>query len=228
MAIREQRVPGYAAERLFENVLRFRNAWAHYHRPEDVNHLLRLFSHLHIQSGYVLDYLPMAGTTAGWIWPYARRESGVDSVLPPGLAAIERDRLARQRGSGELRRVEIDSLYRYLHYDPSPGGLFEYAVFISELWATKSASKAAEWLELEPIFTKRTFDGAMRKAKQVVRVIRPDLYDPIVRLDLAGGGEVEFIVFHAGPWKRIFYLKCKVDPDGVVQRHPGDLVANLG
>ncbi len=228
MAVREQRIPGYTAERLFEGILRFRTAWPRYHRPEDVNHLLRLFPHVHIQSGYVLDYLPMAGTAAGWIWPYVRREAETQASLPRGLASIERDRLAGQRGSGELKRVEIESLYRYLTYDISPNGLFEYAVFISELWATKSASKAAEWLDLEPIFTKRTFDGAMRRAKQVVRVIRPELYDPLVRVDSAGGGEAEFLVFHAGPWKRIFYLKCRVDADGFVQRSEGALVANLG
>jgi hypothetical protein len=227
--VREQKVQGYHAERVYENVLRFRNAWGRYHRPDDVNRLLRLFPHVSIQQGYILDYLSMGGTTSGWIWPYARRgDAGSEPGPPPALAAIERDRLVGQRGSGELRRLEAETLYRFFQYEPSGTGLFEYAFFVNELWSTKSASKAAEWLDLQPVFTKRRFDSVLREVKQVLRVVRPESCDPVARFGAEGGGEVEFMVYHGGPWRRIFNLKIQVDADGCVRRAPGSLVANLG
>jgi hypothetical protein len=176
-----------------------------------------------------LDYLPMGGTAAGWIWPYARREEAdVGSGLPPALAAIARDHLAGQRGSGELRQVEVETLYRRLSYELSPVGLFEYAFFITELWSTKSASKAGEWLEGVPIFTRRAFDAVLRKAARVRRVARPESCDPLAWLNPTGGGEVRFLVYHSGAWKRIHTLKCHVDAEGSVKHEAGALVANLG
>ncbi|OGO68273.1 MAG: hypothetical protein A2Z37_11820 [Chloroflexi bacterium RBG_19FT_COMBO_62_14] len=226
---REQKVPGYQAERLFDGVERFRKAWARYHRPDDVNHLLRLFTKVALRRGYMLDYLPVGGLSSGWIWPYARRaDPHPDSGPPLALTAMARDRLISMRGSGELRRVEIDTLYAFLGYETSPLGLFEYAVFISELWATKSASKASDWLDLVPVVTRRQFDGILRKAgDRVQRVIRPSIYDPLVRLDGQAGGEVRFMVFQGGAWKRITMLVMKVDENGSVRREFGDLVANL-
>lgn len=225
----EGRVPGHHAERLFESVRRFRGNWMRYHRPEDVNQLLRMFPAVHLPRGHMLDYLPVGGVETGWIFPYARRDvvSDGESSVPTGLAAIERDRLAGKRGSGELHRLEIEHLYRHLSYDPSPTGLFEYAFFISELWATKSASKAGDWLDLEPIFTRRHFDGVVRGARQVVRVVRPDSCDPLTRSSPAGGGQVEFFAYQGGAWKRIFRLRTTIDPDGSVRREPGEILANL-
>jgi hypothetical protein len=226
---REQKVPGHHAERLFDGIERFRKGWARYHRPDDVNHLLRLFNKVSIQRGYMLDYLPVGGLAAGWIWPYARKADPTpDSGPPSALTAIARDRLISMRGSGELRRVEVDTLYAYLSHDPSPHGLFEYAVFISELWATKSASKAGDWLDLVPIVTRRQFDNVIRKAAdRVQRVTRPVIYEPIARLDGAKGGETRFMVYQGGAWKRITILILKVDEQGAVRREFGDLVANL-
>jgi hypothetical protein len=226
---REQRVPGYHAERLFDGIERFRKGWARYHRPDDVNRLLRLFNKVSLQRGYMLDYLPIGGLATGWIWPYARKADPTpDSGPPPALTAIARDRLVSMRGSGELRRVEVDTLYAYVSHEPSPHGLFEYAVFISELWATKSASKAGDWLELVPVVTRRQFDNIIRKAAdRVQRVTRPAVYEPLVQLSGSKGGEVRFMVYQGGAWKRITILLLKVDEQGAVRREFGDLVANL-
>jgi hypothetical protein len=227
--MREGRIPGHHAERILEAVKRFRANWMHYHRPEDVNQLLRLFPAVHLPRGFILDYLPVGGVETGWIFPYARREASTEgeSAVPPELASMERDRLVSKRGSGELHQLEAKYLYRHLAYEPSPIGLFEYAFFISELWATKSASKARDWLDLEPIFTRRQFDAVVRSAKQVTRVMRPETCDPLARLAEAGG-EAEFIVYQGGAWKRIFHLRLLVHPDGSVRREPGNLLANLG
>jgi hypothetical protein len=226
---REQRVPGHHAERLFDSILRFRKGWARHHRPDDVNQLIRLFNKVTIQRGYMLDYLPVGGLASGWIWPYARRADPTpDSGPPPALTAIARDRLVSMRGSGELRRVEVDTLYVFLSYEQSAHGLFEYAVFVNELWATKSASKAGDWLDLVPIVNRRQFDNVIRKAAdRLERVARPAVYEPLARLDGAKGGEVRFMVFQGGAWKRITNLILKVDEQGIVRREFGDLVANL-
>jgi hypothetical protein len=214
---------------MLEAVKRFRTNWMHYHRPEDVNQLLRLFPAVHLPRGFMLDYLPVGGVETGWIFPFARREAVTEgeSAVPAELAAMERDRLAGKRGSGELRRMEVEYLYRHLTYEPTHTGLFEYAFFISELWATKSASKARDWLDLDPIFTRRQFDAVVRAARQVTRVIRPETCDPLARL-ASSGGEAEFIVYQGAAWKRIFQLRLTVHPDGSVSRDPGDLLANLG
>jgi hypothetical protein len=227
--MREGRIPGNHAERILESVKRFRANWMHYHRPEDVNQLLRLFPAVRLPRGYILDYVPVGGVETGWIFPFARREviTGGELSIPPELAAMERDRLASKRGSGELGRLEVEYLYRHLVYEPTPIGLFEYAFFISELWATKSASKARDWLDLQPIFTRRQFDSVVREAKQVTRVMRPDTCDPLARL-ASTGGDVQFIVYQAGAWKRILQLQVTVQPDGIVHREPGQLLANLG
>jgi hypothetical protein len=226
---REQKIPGHHAERLFDGIERFRKGWARYHRPDDVNHLLRLFNKVTIQRGYMLDYLPVGGLASGWIWPYARKAEPTAVAAPPlALTAIARDRLISMRGSGELRRVEVDTLYAFLSCEPSAHGLFEYAVFVSELWATKSASRAGDWLDLVPIVTRRHFDNIIRKAAdRLERVSRPSIYEPLARLDGSRSGEVRFMVFQGGAWKRITILVLKVDEQGVVRREFGDLVANL-
>ncbi len=221
-----QKVPGHRADYLLQKVRRFRGMWGRYHRPDDVNHLLRIFPHLSIERGYILDYIRIGGSSEGWIWPYARKER---EGPPTRLTSIHLDKLATQRDSGELRRTEVETLYRYLDYERTAEGLFEYAFFISELWATKSASKAAEWLSMDPLFTRWHFDSVLRKAgRRVVRVSRPASYDPEVTFDPEGGGEVRFLVYSGGPWKRITFFSCWVDAQGSVRREPGELVANLG
>lgn len=227
--MREGRIPGFHAERILESVKRFRGNWMHYHRPEDVNQLLRLFPAVRLPRGFILDYLPVGGVETGWIFPFARREVIIEgeAAIPAALTSMERDRLAGKRGSGELRRLEVEHLYRHLTYEPTPNGLFEYAFFINELWATKSASKARDWLDLDPVFTRRQFDSVVRAAKQVTRVLRPETCDPLARL-AAAGGEVEFIVYQGGAWKRIYQLRLTVQADGSVLRDSGEILANLG
>ncbi len=226
---REHQVPGYRAERILDGVLRFRKSWSRYHRPDDVNHLLKLFPELSLARGLTLDYLLIGGGEAGWIWPYVRpAQKGLKAELPPELAAIPRDQLATQRGDEALKPLVTNTLYRYIEYERTAMGLFEYAFFINELWATKSAAKDAEWLKLQPLFTRWQFDAVLRKAgRALVRVARPDSYDPLVFLSPVGGGEVRFLVYHERGWKRIAYLHCLVDPEGSVERSEGELIANF-
>ena len=224
---REERVPGYRVERLIDSIRRFRKAWSRYHRPQDVNHLLHLFPSVTLPLDYMLDYLPMGGETNRWIWPYARRQREHDP--PEALASLARDYLVGERDTGALRPVVVETLYNYLQYEKNPRGLLEYAFFVSELWATKSESVAREWLSLEPLFSKRSFEAVLRKAgASLLRVARPTIYDPVVVADPEGGGTVRFLVYNPGDWKRIYYLVCRIDPEGEVKRQAGDLVANLG
>jgi hypothetical protein len=221
-------IAGYQAERLFESIERFRRSWSRFHRPDDVNQLLRLFSHVSLPPGYKLDYLPMGSGATGWIWPYARPGDSGHIGPPAALASLARDELFAKRGSGELRRLEVETLYRHMSYEASPVGLFEYALLISELWATKSASRAGEWLGYQPLVTRRAFEAVLRRESSGLRrVARPDSYDPRVIL-AAAGGQVLFMVYQGGAWKRISMLACLVDGDGYVRRELGDLIANLG
>ncbi len=227
MPLHENRVPGYRVERLLDSVRRFRKAWSRYHRPQDVNHLLHLFPNVSLPPDYMLDYLPMGGETNRWIWPYARRQR--EREPPEALASIARDYLVGERDTGVLRPVVVETLYRYLHYERSPRGILEYAFFVSELWATKSESVAGEWLSLEPLFSKRSFDTVLRKAgASLLRAARPPVYDPLVIADPDGGGTVQFLVYNPVGWRRIYYLECQIDAEGEVKRQAGDLVANLG
>ncbi len=222
------RVPGYHAERLFDNLLRFRKAWSRYHRPDDVRHLLSLFPRVALESGYELDYLPMGGTPTVWVWPFARRVGTRVENLPELLAGIDRDRLAGMRGSEAGRKIEAGTLYRLLTYEKTPTGLFEFAVFVNELWATKSAAKARDWLDLEPIFSRRIFDEILRRSSgQAQRVTRPESFDPTAQLSAQGGGEVSLLVHPGGGYKRIAELRLVVEPGGSVRREMGKVIANL-
>jgi hypothetical protein len=225
----QQLIPGYQAERLFDNIERFRRSWPRFHRPDDVNQLLRLFPHVSLPRGYKLDYLPMGSGATGWIWPYARPGDSGHIGPPPALAGLARDELFTKRGSGELRRLEVETLYRHLSYENSAQGLFEYALLISELWATKSASRADEWLGYQPLLTRRAFEAVLRRESSGLRrVARPDNYDPRVIWSVTGGGQVLFMVYQGGAWKRISMLGCLVDADGYVRHEIGELIANLG
>jgi len=221
------RVPGYHAERLFDNLARFRKAWSRYHRPDDVRHLLSLFPRVTLESGYELDYLPMGGTPTVWIWPFARRVGTKAENLPELLTGVDRDRLAGMRGSEAGRKIEQGTLYRFLTYEKTATGLFEYAVFINELWATKSA-KAGDWLDMEPVFSRRVFDEILRKSTgQTQRVARPDSFDPVTQLSPQGGGEASYLVYPGGGYKRITEIRLVVDPAGSVRRAMGKVIANF-
>lgn len=221
-------VPGYRADQRLEAALRFRRMWDRYDQPDDVNYLLKQFGDVSLQTGYLLDYLPIGGRRTGWIWPYARPSGrGQVSGPPPELAKIPLDLLATKRGHEDMRSVEEQTLYKHLSYKRTPMGIFEYAFFVNELWATKSASRAKEWLSLEPLFVRHRFDAVLRgRETQVVRVARPKSLDPVVRLQ-EGGGEVSFLAYQGGPWTRVFRITLVVEPGGRVSNHPGEVVASL-
>jgi hypothetical protein len=225
----DDRIPGYRAEERMEAVRRFRRLWRRYQRPDDVNYLLRQFPRVSIQDGYALDYLSLGGRDTGWIWPFARRaETRPPATAPDPLGSIPLDRLAMMRGRDDALPLEAESLYRFLEYERSPLGLFEYALFVQELWATKSEAKAAEWLDLQPLFVKHRFDSILRtEVRRIVRFTRPKTFDPTSRPGEQGGGEVSFLVFQGGPWKRIHTLHLSVDPKGWVRSRPGEVLASL-
>ncbi len=223
------RIPGYRAEERMEAVFRIRRLWSRYERPDDVNQLLRQFARVSILDGFMLDYLSLGGKEASWIWPFARPTNTRQAPdVPEPLAGVPSDRLAGLRGNAEGLALEAESLYRYIDYEKSPLGLFEYAVFVRELWATKSAAQAAEWLDLQPIFVKHRFDSILRsEARRIVRFSRPKTFDPVSRLSPGGGGEVSFLVYQGGPWKRIHTLNLTVDPKGWVRTRTGDVLVSL-
>lgn len=223
-----QRVPGHRVDRTLEAVARFRGNWRRYHRPDDLNYLLRLFRKVELQRGYVLDYIALGGSEAGWIWPFARREApGVTGELPAELRDVPSDRLASEGRHGSLRSLAARCLYRHLSFEHSPEGLFEYAYFVNELWATKSASRESEWLTLEPLVVRHKFDAVLRReADRLVRVAKPDHYDPVVFPD-GPSGEVQLLAYQPGPWKRIIRLAMEVEADGSASWKPLEVVASL-
>lgn len=224
----ETTIPGYRADQRLEAALRFRRMWNRYDQPDDVNYLLRQFGTVSLETGYVLDYLLIGGRRSGWIWPYARASArGQSAGPPPELSKIPLDLLATKRGHEAMRAVEEQTLYQHLTYEHSAMGVFEYAFFVNELWATKSESRAQDWLSLQPLFVRHRFDSILRgRESQVVRVARPKSLDPVVRVQ-EGGGEVSFLAFQAGPWKRVFRITLIVEPGGRVSNHPGEVVASL-
>jgi hypothetical protein len=222
-------VPGYRAEERLEAVVRFRRLWPRYEKPDDVNALVKQFPRVSVRQGYALDYFQIGGRQTGWIWPYARRAEKRFADQPPeALRGAPPDHLAMIRGRDDALDLEAESLYGFLEYEPSPLGLFEYAFFVKELWATKSEAVAADWLGLQPLFVKHRFDALLRaEARHLVRFTRPKTFDPSAQLEPQGGGRVTFLVFEGGPWKRIGYRSLVVDPRGWVRDQPGEIIASL-
>ena len=222
-------VPGYRAEERLEAVQRFRRLWGRYPKPEDVNALLKQFPHVSVRADYMLDYFLIGGRQAGWIWPYARRaEAHFASQPPDALSAVPLDRLAALRGRDEALELEANHSYQFLEHEPSPQGLFEYAFFVKELWATKSEAVAADWLALQPLFVKHRFQAVLRaEARHLVRFTRPKSFDPTSRVEPQGGGRVSFLVFESGPWRRISYRTLIVNPKGWVRDQSGEVIASL-
>lgn len=224
----DDRLPGYRLQPTLEAVQRFRNAWGRHHKPDDVNQLLRLFRKVDLQEGFQLDYLSLGRGQASRIWPYARPLRGPKAqALPEALQRVPPDQLVSQAPGGALRQVEAETLYRYLSYERSPLGLAEYAFFIPELWSLKSQQWAEDWLSLQPLVVRHAFDSVLRKAgSRLVRVSRPDHYDPIVQQD-EGGGRVLFMAYQPGPWRKVVWIELTVEAAGPVSWQAKDVVASL-
>jgi hypothetical protein len=225
----KQRVPGALAERLYVSIQRYRNAWSRYKRPEDLRQLLRVFPNVRTKEGYVLDYIPMGGPKSGWIWPFAKPQMyEQEDYLPEDLEGLARDQLTSMRWTEEGDQIARKTLYQYLRYPPTQLGLFEYAFFVMELWSTKSESKAADWLNMSFIFSRHRFDTLILKSQATKRIRRPDVYEPTVQIDPAGGGKIQFLAYEPRGWKRVLHMFLHVEPSGHVESEPGVVLVDLG
>lgn len=224
----DDRLPGYRLQPTLEAVARYRSAWSRHHKPEDVNQLLRLFRKVELHNGYQLDYLSLGRGQASRIWPYARPVKGAEAQrLPEALERVPPDQLVSQSPGGALRQLEVETLYRFLDYERSPLGLTEYAFFVQELWSMKSRALAEDWLSLQPLVVRHTFNGVLRQAgSKLVRVSRPESYDPIVKM-LDDGGQVLFMAYQPGPWRRIAWIELTVEPAGHVSWQAKEVIASL-
>ena len=175
----------------------------------------------------MLDSLPMGGPNSRWIWPYARPKE--DDAIPNTLAAIARDQLIGMRESAQAIPIEIQTLYRHLTYPSTVIGVFEYAIFIKELWATKSEAKENDWLSMKPIFSRASFENWMRKAGEIAkRIDRPANVEPFVEMSPGSRGEVRFLAYESQVWKRITWINLRVDPSGFVRRSVGRVMVDMG
>jgi len=212
---RYERLPPEPAEAILERVLEFRSCYDRYEKPDDVNALLGLFPQVSLREGYVLDYMmDQAGEAVQRILPFARPAQEEDFLL-----------VTRDEGT-ELDPGE--SLYRYLDYERSPQGLFEYAFFITELWSTRASWHATEWLASTPIFTREGFAKRIDAASKVDSVSRPDWYGPEAGVAEEGGGGVRMLVYTEMGWERIYYLEIAVDRQGRTELKAGAIVADFG
>lgn len=212
---RYERLPPGPAEAILERVLEFRSGYGRYGKPDDVNALLGLFPRVWLQPGYILDYiLHQAGEAVQRILPFARPAQEEDFLL------------VTQADGAELDPVE--SLYRYLDYERSPQGLFEYAFFITELWSTRASWHATEWLASTPIFTRERFAERVEAAARVDSVSWPEWYGPEAELKAECGGRVRLLVYTEMGWERIYYLEMAVDHQGHTHMEAGAIVADFG
>lgn len=233
-------VPSRHAERILTAVLRFRKSKLE--KPDDVNFLLSLFPSVSLRRGYVLDYVTIDASVAGWIVPYARREQDPPlKSAPRDIHVFDRHTIAGYEQGKERDAAEVERLYRHLAYEPTPAGLFEYAFFILELSSTHASWHAAEWLDSSPVFTKRRFDAICRHpwgqsfggvsedppTEGLALGSRVEHFAPRVRLG-ARGGHVSFLVFSPIGVCGIYRLECTVHPDGRVECLRGDAVADFG
>jgi hypothetical protein len=226
---RMQKVPGALAERLYTSIRRYRNTWSRYKRPEDLHQLIRTFPNITLTEGYFLDYIPMGGPKSSWIWPFAKPVMfEAREYLPEGLEGLARDQLMGMRGTPDGVQIAKQTLYKYLRYPSTQLGIFEYAIFVMELWATKSESKAREWLTLNLLFTRHSFDNLVLKSQAAKRIRRPEVYEPTVQIDPGGGGKVEFLAYDTTGWKRVLHMLLRIDPGGHVEVEPGKVLVDLG
>ncbi len=213
-----ERVPEDRAEAVLEQVLQFRQSYDCYEKPDDVNALMGLFPSVHIRSGYQLDYdWVYHGDVIKRLRPYARPLDGQSPLLAEPISP-----------EGEERSDQaVETLYQYLHYDPTPEGLFEYAFFVQELWATRASWHDAEWLATAPIFTRTRFEQTLQTAQKVVDLQEPESFAAEAVCDETGG-RVRFLVHTPMGWDRIYWLEIDVEADGRPDVRAGDIVADFG
>ena len=211
---RYERVPQEPAEEILERILEFRSRYDQYQRPEDVNFLLGLFPHVSLEEGYILDYLlEQSGDAVQQIVPFARPADDQDLLFAVPAPGADED--------------PVETLYQYLKYERTPQGIFEYAFFVTELWATRASWHAAEWLSSTPVFTRKRFDELVEQAEKVDSLSLPEWYGPEAGVGEKGGW-VRFLVYTEMGWERIYYLEIEVDEKGRVEQRAGEIVADLG
>lgn len=210
-------IPSEAARRLSEEVQRFRDRPLPSRPPDDVNALLALFPRVTTRENYILDY--MVETSP----------DGVELPIRPFARPADDDSwMPLYEGEVPMRDELVEQLYKYLTYEPTPAGAFEYALFIIEMWSLRVSRYAAEWLESMPIFDEETFDAALAKARKVNDLHRPTDYSPTARTHEDGSGRVRFLVYTPMGWERIYYLESRITADGYVDQQAGEIVADMG
>lgn len=208
-------IPSDAANNLLTRVIEFREREVRQSPTQETAALLSLFPNVHVRDGFQLDFVQETNS-AGLkqpIRPFARPKAD-DSWFPLFDDEIERDDL-------------VDQLYRYLEYESTPQGLFEYAFFVIELWSLRLSRHAADWLDSTPVFDEATFDRVLSEAGTVNDLSRPEYYGPQVRFD-DDSSRVRFLVHTPTGWERIYYLESLVFSDGFVEQEAGQIVADLG
>jgi hypothetical protein len=171
----------------------------------------------------------MGGPKSGWIWPFAKPVIfEAKDYLPEGLDGLARDQLIGMRGTPDGAQIAKQTLYKYFHYPSTQLGIFEYAIFIMELWATKSESKAMDWLSLNLLFSRHSFDNLILKSQSAKRIRRPGVYEPTVQIEPEGGGKVQFLAYDSTGWKRVLQMLLRIDSGGHVEREPGKVLVDLG
>ena len=211
-------IPEGPAQHILTQVLAFRTRWQEFEKPDDVNALIKIFPRVSLCQGYVLDYVQET-TPEGLVLPIQpfARPADDDSWIP----LIDAD------ASGADRDQLVDQLYRYLEFELSPQGLFEYAFFVIELWSMRASRHAAEWLDSVPIFTAARFDEVLEQARKVHEMTRPEFFGPTCRID-GNGGRVRFLVHTPIAWERVYYLESMVFSDGFVDQNAGEIVVDMG
>ena len=212
-----ERVPSDGAEELLKHVLEFRETCQQLQRPEDVNHLLELFSLVGLRDGYVLDYVQSnIGEMATGIQPFARARNSDDAPLVSWFDDEQ-----------EQQAQEVEQLYQYLKFEANSESLFQYAFFVTELQSTRASWQVSDWIGSTPVFSEAAFDKIVEQANKVDSLARPDWFGPMVSQE-GGGGRVKFLVHTAMTWERIYYLDSKVLPSGLVKHEAGEIVADFG
>ncbi|MBT4099950.1 MAG: hypothetical protein HOM68_02375 [Gemmatimonadetes bacterium] len=212
-----EHIPSETAEHLHTQVQQFRDRPHPSSPPDDVNALLAIFPRVNTRKNYILDYMVETSTDGVElpIRPFARPADD-DSWLPFYEGVVpDRDEL-------------VEQLYKYLVYENTPAGAFEYAYFIIEMWSLRVSRYAAEWLESIPIFTENAFDAELAKGRKVNDLRRPEEYAPTARTDEDGSGRVRFLVYTPMGWERIYYLESRITADGYVDQQAGEIVADMG